>query len=429
MFPNELVVIGVHSAKFPHERNDGALRKAIARYRVTHPVFNDKDFGIWQLYGVRAWPTLVLIDPTGRIVWVHEGEISAEQVATLLRKLIAEAEARGILDRTPVQFRREAPPQTLLRFPGKVLADPAHQRLFIADTGNHRIVVTDWNGRIQQIIGSGEEGWRDGDFAVAQFRDPHGLALRGNLLFVTDTGNHRIRQVDLVEGKVTTIAGTGKLGRWGAKGGRAREVDLRSPWDVAVDGDTLYIAMAGSHQLWKMDLRKGIVAPFVGTGYEGLRDGPADQAWLAQPSGLSITGATLFFADSESSAVRAVDLRTGLVRTLVGKGLFDFGDRDGPSTAARLQHPLAVGYHDGFVYVADTYNHKVKRINLQTGWCQTFAGTGKAGHKDGLCQEAQFDEPSGLSVAANKLFVADTNNHAIRIVDLESQAVGTLPIR
>lgn len=254
MFPNELVVIGVHSAKFPNERNDENLRKAILRYGVEHPVINDKDFGIWQLYGIRTWPTLVLIDPTGRIVGVHEGEITAEQLAKVLRKLIAEAEAKGILDKTPIRLRKETQPKVPLRFPGKVLADEKTGRLFIADTGHNRIIVTNFDGKKLLTIGSGQEGLRDGDFKAAQFNSPHGLALQGNILFVADTGNHCIRMADLQNLTVKTVAGTGKLGRSISQGGKAKEVDLRSPWDLAYHADKLYIAMAGSHQIWLMDL-------------------------------------------------------------------------------------------------------------------------------------------------------------------------------
>lgn len=428
LFPNELVVIGIHSAKFPNERNDENLRKAILRYGVEHPVINDKDFGIWRLYGVRAWPTLVLIDPTGRIVGVHEGEITAEQLATVLRKLIAEAEAKGILDRTPVRFHKETPAKTPLRFPGKVLADAVHRRLFVADTGNHRIVVTDFDGKKMLTIGDGQEGLRDGSFESAQFNNPHGLALHGEHLFIADTGNHCIRLADLHRRTVTTIAGTGKLGRGFSQGGKARAVDLRSPWDVAYHAGKLYIAMAGSHQLWVMDLRQGTLFPFAGNGFEGIRDGAPTDAWLAQPSGLAVGDGVLYFADSETSAIRMANLQTGFVRTLVGVGLFDFGDRDGVGAAVRLQHPLGVCYHDGIVYVADTYNHKIKRLYPKTQACQTFAGSGKPGHKDGAQAEAQFDEPSGISYADGKLFVADTNNHAVRVIDLRQNIVRTLPM-
>ncbi len=428
MFPNELVVIGVHSAKFPNERNDENLRKAILRYSVEHPVINDKDFVIWQLYGVRAWPTLVLIDPIGRIVGVHEGEIVAEQFSAVLRKLISEAEAKGILDRKPVRFLKGAQLETLLRFPGKVLADERKDFLFIADTGHHRIVVTDFNGKKLLTIGSGKEGLRDGDFTTAQFNSPNGLALHSDKLFIADTGNHCIRMADLKNRIVTTIAGTGKLGRGLSQGGKANEVNLRSPWDLVYHSGKLYIAMAGSHQIWAMDLAQGVIYPFIGSGFEGIRDGTPREAWLAQPSGLTIGDGVLYFADSETSAIRSINLQTGFVQTFVGVGLFDFGDQDGIGKAVRLQHPLGVCYRNGIVYIADTYNHKIKQLHPQTRLCQTYAGTGKPGHKDGKLTEAQFDEPSGISYADGKLFVADTNNHAIRVIDLQRASVETLKV-
>lgn len=428
MFPKELVVIGIHSAKFPNERNDENLRKAILRYGVEYPVINDKDFSIWQLYGVRAWPTLVLIDPTGRIVGVQEGEIGAEKLASVLRKLISEAETKGILDRTPIRFRKEEQPTTPLRFPGKVLADEKTRRLFVADTGHHRVLVTDFNGKNLLDIGSGQEGLKDGDFATAQFNSPNGLALHGDKLFIADTGNHCIRIADLKNRTVKTIVGTGKLGRGISQGGKAREVDLRSPWDLVYLSGKLYIAMAGSHQIWEMDLAQGLIYPFIGSGFEGIRDGAPMEAWLAQPSGLAIGDGVLYFADSETSAIRMANLKTGFVRTIVGVGLFDFGDRDGLGNSVRLQHPLGICYHDGVVYIVDTYNHKIKRLYPQTRACQTFAGTGKPGHKDGTLTEAQFDEPSGISYADGKLFVADTNNHAIRVIDLQQAIVKTLKV-
>lgn len=429
-FPNELVVIGVHSAKFPNERNDENLRKAILRYGVEHPVINDQNLGIWQAYGIRAWPTLVLLDPRGRIIGLHEGEISAEQLATALRRRIAEAKAQGLLDPTPLRFHREPPSETPLRFPGKVLAHEASGRLFIADTGHHRLVVATGEGRILFTIGSGEPGLRDGDFATAQFHHPQGLALQGETLFVADTGNHCVRRVNLQRRRVETLVGTGRLGQGPPLAGDARRASLRSPWDVAVHGEELYIAMAGTHQLWRLDLRRGTLTPFAGNGFEGLRDGPRTAAWLAQPSGLALGEGRIYFADSESSAIRFVELGPeGQVRTLVGVGLFDFGDRDGLGEVVRLQHPLGICHHEGVLYIADTYNHKIKRLLPATRACQTLAGLGSPGYRDGPADQAQFDEPGGLSYAKQRLFIADTNNHALRVLDLSNQTVSTLPLQ
>jgi len=429
-FPNELVVIGVHSAKFPNERNDENLRKAILRYGVEHPVINDQNLGIWQAYGVRAWPTLVLLDPRGRIIGLHEGEIAAEQLAAALRRRIAEAKAQGLLDPTPLRFHREPPSETFLRFPGKVLAHEASNRLFIADTGHHRLVVATEEGRLLFTIGSGEPGLRDGDFETAQFHHPQGLALQGETLFVADTGNHCLRRVDLQRRRVETLAGTGRLGQGSLLAGDAHRASLRSPWDVAVHGEELYIAMAGTHQLWRLDLQKGRLTPFAGNGFEGLRDGPRTAAWLAQPSGLALGEGRIYFADSESSAIRFVELGPeGQVRTLVGVGLFDFGDRDGLGEVVRLQHPLGICYHEGVLYIADTYNHKIKRLLPTTRACQTLAGLGSPGYRDGPAAQAQFDEPGGLSYAGQRLFIVDTNNHALRVLDLSNQTVSTLPLQ
>jgi DNA-binding beta-propeller fold protein YncE len=134
-------------------------------------------------------------------------------------------------------------------------------------------------------------------------------------------------------------------------------------------------------------------------------------------------------ADSESSAVRAISL-TGerQVTTLVGTGLFDFGDVDGIGENALLQHVQAVCFVDGMVYLADTYNNRIKVLNPQTREVKSFAGNGIAGFQDGLLHEAQFNEPAGLAAANGKLYVADTNNHAIRVIDMAEGTVETLTV-
>ncbi|MDQ3701303.1 MAG: hypothetical protein M3442_10320, partial [Chloroflexota bacterium] len=150
----------------------------------------------------------------------------------------------------------------------------------------------------------------------------------------------------------------------------------------------------------------------------------------AQPSGLSLdAGATrLFVADSETSAIRAIDLPGGGVSTLLGAGLFEFGDIDGPATLARLQHPLGVSSwpddpQGPSLLIADTYNHRIKRLDLQTREVRTLIGAGApGGFADGPGPSARFSEPGGLAIARGTLFVADTNNHRLRVVDLPGTA-------
>jgi DNA-binding beta-propeller fold protein YncE len=425
----ELAVVGVHSPKFFGERDTESVRQAILRLNVGHPVVNDRDFEVWQAYAVRAWPTLMFIDPRGRVIGKHEGEFSLEPFDDLLAGMIADFDAEGLLDRRPLGLAADAPPPDApLLFPGKVLADEASGRLFVSDSGHHRIVVADLGGRVLRVIGTGSSGFDDGPAHTARFNQPQGLARHGSTLYVADTENHALRAISLTTGAVTTLAGTGAQLAGERTGGPARETALSSPWDLAVLDGTLYVAMAGTHQLWAMRLEGPVISPHTGNGQEALVDGPHGQASMNQPSGLATDGRRLWVADSEASAIRVVDPGPGgTIRTIVGEGLFEFGDEDGIGAAAvRLQHPLGVAWHDDVVWIADTYNHKIKRLDPERVECRTFAGSGEVGHADGPRESARFSEPSGLSVAAGRLWVADTNGGAVRAVNFESGHVTTV---
>lgn len=431
-YPNELVVIGVHSAKFNGERDTDNIRQAVLRYEIEHPVVNDWQMEIWQQYSVRAWPTLMLIDPAGKVVGYVSGEGIYEPFDKLISKLIQQFDARGQIDRRPFKLKleRNSVPASMLAFPGKVLADEKSRQLFIADSNHNRIVVLSLDdNEVKEVIGTGEIGMTDGAFESATFNHPQGMALDGRTLYVADTENHAIRAIDFDKRTVVTIAGTGKqASRIDQLGGQGKQTELNSPWDLVLHEGMLYIAMAGPHQLWKMNPKTGGVVPYAGSGRENIIDGPLDSAALAQPSGITSDGSKLYFADSEVSAIRSADLDPkGNVETIVGKGLFEFGDRDGKAGEVRLQHPLGVVYHEGSLYVADTYNNKIKRISPKDLSSQTFVGTGEEGLDDG--GRATFDEPAGVSVAFGKLYIADTNNHAIRVADLKTKRVETLQIK
>ncbi len=350
----------------------------------------------------------------------------------VVQDMIGEFDQKGLLTRQPVAARpeRHLARESPLLFPGKVLADAASNRLLIADSGHNLILVAGFDGVISDVVGCGEPGLQDGDFGATRFQAPQGMALLGDVLFVADLENHAIRRIDFAARTVTTIAGTGEQATSFHQGGPALQVALNSPWDLALRGDTLYVAMAGFHQIWTMDLRHGTVAPFAGTGHEGLEDGPRHQAWFAQPSGLALDASTLYVADSETSSIRAIDLGpSDNVRTIVGQGLFEFGDVDGVGDEVRLQHPLGVAWDQGILYVADSYNNKIKTIDPRTRAARTLLGGGETGDRDGIGREARFREPSGLSVANGRLYIADTNNNLVRIADLATGAVGTLALR
>jgi len=293
--------------------------------------------------------------------------------------------------------------------------------------------VADLDGQVTRTVGDGQPGFGDGAADEARFNHPQGLALdpATDRLYVADESNHSIRAVDLRSGQVRTVAGTGQIGYDRLGDGPCDEMSLSSPWDLALVGQRLWLAMAGTHQLWALDLASGRISVAAGTGAESIHDGPLLQATFAQPSGLSASEGVIYVADSESSSIRGVDPGNDRVRRLVGRGLFDWGDVDGVAGQARLQHPAGVAATTEagapVVYVADTYNDKLKRLDPMTRDVTSWTG-GEYGHEDGDLSTARFWEPSGLSLAGSRLYVADTNNHAVRVVDVEAGTVRTLEI-
>ncbi|HEX6648567.1 MAG TPA: thioredoxin-like domain-containing protein [Pyrinomonadaceae bacterium] len=425
-YANQLVVIGIHSAKFKNEKETENIRHIILRYEIEHPVYNDSEYAVWQSYGVRAWPTQVLIDPEGYVIGGISGEGNYDVIDQVIGKVVDEFRKKGVLNEEPLKLvlERAKVGELPLAFPGKILADAERDRLFIADSNHNRIVVTKLDGTLVDTIGTGETGAADGAFDKASFYRPQGMALAGDNLYVADTENHLLRRVDLKSRTVETIAGTGQQSREYFKSGPARSVALSSPWDLQLVGRVLYIAMAGPHQIWKLDLDKNEVSTFAGSGREARLDGPLLESGFAQPSGMATNGNTLYVADSESNIIRAIDLSGGSVKTLVGGDLFEFGDVDGSGNEVRLQHPLGLLSYGDKLLIADTYNHKIKQLDPKKQTVTSLFGTGKPGQADGT--SPSFYEPAGLALANDKLYVADTNNHAIRVVDLKSKKTSTL---
>lgn len=432
-YSEHLTIIGIHTPKFEQEKHLESINQAIARYGITHPVLVDRDGTVWEQYAIRAYPTFVLIDPQGYIVVTISGEGRRQLLDDLIQQLIAECTGGGTLNEhslaevSQTQLTLTSP----LAFPGKVLADETSNTLFIADTGHHRIVITALDGELKGTIGTGSAGWQDGLWETVQFAAPQGMALDSDqqILYIADSGNHLLRQADLRQQTVSTIAGTGSQSRFlFPHAGKALEIELNSPWDLTLLKNQLYIAMAGSHQIWVMDLSAQTIQTLTGTGAEYCVDGSPDIAAFAQPYGITTDGTQLFVADSETSSIRAIDLsKVPIVRTICGEGqLLEFGDRDGIGLEAQLQHCSGIVYAKEFIWIADTYNHKIKQIHPVTGDCRTFAGSEIAELKDGTGLGACFSEPAGLSFAGDRLYVADTNNHAIRWIDLNALEVKTM---
>ena len=411
------VVVGVHSGKFDQEKDPANIRAAVLRYTIEHPVVVDSDFNIWRRFGTNSWPTVALIDSAGKPIGKVSGEGHRQLLDDTIAKLLEEGRANGTLAAKQLKFKKEldASAQGPLLYPGKVLVDAERQRIFIADTGHHRILETTLDGKVTRIIGSGHPAIENGEIAKASFNEPQGMTLSadGKLLYVADRLNHALREVDLTANTVRTISGNGEQGRHRRYNGPADKVQLNSPWDIERIGNSIHIAMAGSHQMWRYDIDTNTMAVHAGTGAESCINGPLAESTFSQPSGIATDGTTLFIADSEDSTIRGVAADpAGLVTSIAGsEDLFGFGLKDGTGKEALFQHPLCVERivtaQGPLLMVTDTYNQVVRSVDPVTGVVATLPITGLT---------PGMYEPSGISADKTHLYIADTNRHRIVIV-------------
>lgn len=404
-FESKLVVIGIHSGKYHAERITERIRDASLRLGAEHPVVNDRQFRIWRSYAVSAWPTLVVVDPGGYVVGTRAGEFTAKLLEPFITTLVAAAESKGILNREKRPATPDSPnkPPGQLRYPGKVAV--SGKFIAIADSGNHRIIVGTLSAdgssaSARHVVGTGSRGFDDG--ANPSFDSPQGLVFGDDVLYVADSGNHAVRSIDLRSWQVQTIAGTGRQLRTRADLAAGA---MSSPWDLTLVEKKMFIAMAGVHQIWTLDIESRRLRVHAGAGGEDIRDGPNPEALLAQPMGISSHDNRVYFADAESSAIRQTDVREdGETRTVVGTGLFDFGDKDGTGDAVRMQHQQGLAFaEDGQLIVADSYNDAIKLVDPVSRTVESWV--------------RNLNEPGGVARGATQVYVADTNAHRIMVVD------------
>ena len=438
-----VIVIGVHSAKFEEETDPKNIEQAILRYEIKHPVIVDQKMQIWKNYRAQGWPTLAVIDPEGRIVYMQSGEGQKEILVELIDTLLEAAE--GKLAKGKINIQRPLfANKSILSYPGKMSFSPDRKRFVISDSNNNRILIVKKGGKIETIIGSGKKGMEGGDFSKATFNRPQGVFWSDEEVYVADTENHALRLIDLNKGTVNTVAGTGKQAMLPSQGGSGKETGLSSPWDLAGRNGLLYIAMAGLHQIWIYDPKSTHIRPFAGNSRENIIDGPLSAAEFAQPSGITVLDNQIYVADSEVSGIREINIMGNNVSTIAGSGLFDFGFEDGNVNHALFQHPLGLTGNNSTLYVADTYNNAIRKIDLEKGIVSTLIHK-----KEGLCMIGDnigrnraadlfpaeacdvlgLWEPSDIKYVDGVLYIVDTNNHLIRTFDLKTKKLETLELR
>jgi sugar lactone lactonase YvrE len=388
-FGDNLLIIGVHSAKFKGEQANARILSAAKRFGLEHPVINDSDFAVWKGFKVEAWPTLVLLGANGQELSRYEGEGHLKNLDADISKHIGSTTKHETSVASLIAKEQQ---KSVLSFPARI--KKYGELFYIADAGNNRIVSVDKDGKIVKTF--------DG------FHSPRGFTVLGDkTLFVADTGAHSLISVDIETGKHETLGGDGERGSVWA-----------SPWDVAVTADgNLVIAMAGTHQLQQYDFAKKSLSLFAGNGREAIKDDEATDAELAQPSGLSVApDGSVYFVDAESSSLRVV--KDGQVKTLIGTGLFDFGLKDGAYPLAQMQHAQGLFVKGDVVYLADTYNNAVRTYDIKTGQLSTIKTHGET-----------LNEPGSIWVGDDFALIADTNNSRILKLDLKSGTLSVFPIK
>lgn len=418
----EVVIIGVYSGRFTNEQNLEHVKLNLIKYGILHPVIYDPDLLVWSLYGISKIPSFVLIDPEGNIYARKSGRGGFENLDTVIRQLVKEYDLQGKLNLKEIPNLKSTSENlgTVLFFPSQIDISKKRNELYITDF-SHKIFIYNLSSKqITEEIGN-KSGFVDGNFTEAYFQNPNGIRFKDDFLWVADTGNHSIRKIDLVNKKVSTI-----VGRYNLTDNIHVLSEPLFPFDLDFLQEEILVTMAGNHQIWKIPIVRNKFFSLVGSGEENLLDGDFLKTNLAQPTGIKLLEQEGYFLDSQSSSLRKLDFKDKSVKTLIGKGLFEFGDTDGDNKKAKLQYPLGLTYGDKKIFICDTFNHKIKVYDPQSKILKTLAGNGKPDWKDGKFSESSFNEPSGLVFDNGSLFVVDTNNHSIRKLDLKKEIVETL---
>lgn len=412
--PDAFVALCIHTPRYSSRQPDAVVLKAAHRHRLQVAVANDAEWLVWKQYSIPAWPTMVVIGVDGRLAARFVGEGRAQEVEDVILELRDEAGSRDAAPLPPVSTVGDEPAGPLA-FPAHVLA--TDDRLFVSDTGHHRVLECNHDGHVLRQFGSGTPGNWDGQLAGSGLRLPQGLAAGRDVLYVADAGNHGVRRIRLDSGDVETVLGAGHVAYRNVEdqGGGLR-VAIHSPHAVAVDGDVLYVAATGQHQILRADLRHQQVATIAGDGRSDVRDGIGGQSSLSQPIALALMPGQLLVADAGGNAIRRLRLADLALTTLAGSSPWRPGNRDGVGRKVRLAYPSGIAAAETRVFIADTCNDRLCVLDPFSGELATVQ------------LQRPLHEPQGLSFAAGSLWLADRNDHSILRIDPESGRCERVPV-
>lgn len=409
----QVVVLAV--PRFDVHRDPSAVLKRLRRHGVRFPVVHDRDWRAWQRFGIESWPTVVLIDAQGRMV---DRIVGTPGTGALEAAISALCEPLPELLEDQARVETGLEPSAPLCFPTGLVATA--ERLYVADSGHHRILECSHAGRVLRRFGNGTAGALDGEPQIAGFCRPNGLALLRGELYVADTGNHLLRRINLRSGAVRTVLGNGRTALPSEGPVRSlQEVSLPSPTAVVASDSRLHLTLAGDNRVWTWNQSDGlgVLECRAGSGQLGQRDGVGILASFAQPSGLAQVEQVLYVADTLASSIRGVQLHGDLAQTLVGQGMWEFGDADGQRRQARLQAPEALAADPDCprLWIADTGNGCIRSLRLDSGEVSRLELRRLAG-------------PAGIAAFGGKLWISETDAHAVLCLDLAGNTLTQVPI-
>lgn len=409
-----LQVLVLQVPRFDFEREPAAALKLLLRQGLASVALLDSDWDGWRRFGITAWPTVVLLDAQGRESARVVGLGPAGELERGLAAMVA-----GSVAGPALSGRRDVRPEPRhpLSFPTGLAA--TSDRLYIADTGHHRILECTHGGRVLRQFGLGTPDLMDGSAAEAAFNRPQALLVERDALYVADTGNHAVRRINLVTHQVDTLCGNGRPGQ--PREGVLEQPHASSlchPQGLALADNQLYVAMAGDNRIWSYHLGQRRLQMLAGNGSIDQRDGSGEMAAFAQPCSLAMVQQVVYVADALGSSIRSLQVRGALVQTLVGQGMWQHGGEDGPRATASLQFPQAIALSPDapLLWIADAGNGRLRTLRLGGGELVTQA------------LPRALHGPAGLATSAGAVWIAETDAHAVLRFDPVSGVLSEVPV-
>ena len=431
-FGNKVLFIGVHSSRFQNEKRQLAVKKSVIKHDITYPVINDDDLKLFNHFEVDAFPTAILISPKGKIYKKYRGNAEvAKHLKKDIKKLISKNKFSLNRSPAPLRLAKYDTLGNILSFPSKIIyvkefTYGVHKKLpalFISNSAQNNIIVSALSGKIIAKIGSGEEMLHDGDFSTASFKMPQGLEFYDNKLYVADTANHAIRMIDFNSKKVSTLIGNGQKGEILKFSGKksAQNIQLNYPSDVELRKKELIIANLGSNQILSYNIVDNNLSIIAGNGQNKTQDGKYPNNSLSKPADIAIHDSKIYFLDSASSTLRYID-KNNNVTTLIGDSNEIRGFKDGKLGEAMLQNPLGLDVDETGIYIADSFNHAIRKYSFKNKRLNTLTG-GTVGVDIGSQKHSKFDEPSSIFATPSSFFIVDSNNN--RIIETDRQKLSS----